>query len=73
MVESKGSNVLYSKISITFSDWMIVENIIPRNMIINLDCALVDNHIPQVDIFDRHPIREFNIYTIFWFFRNIGF
>ena len=31
------------------------ENIIPRNMIINLGCASVDNHIPRDDIFDYHP------------------
>ena len=33
-------------------------------MIINLICALVDNHIPQDDIFDYHPRRECNIYII---------
>ena len=43
---------------------MIVENIIPRNMIINLGCASVDNHIPRDDIFDYHPLRESNIYII---------
>ena len=26
-------------------------------------CASVDNHIPQYDIFDYHPIRECTIYT----------
>ena len=54
----------YNKINVTFPDWVIVENIIPRNMIINLGCASVDNHIPQDDIFDYHPIRECNIYII---------
>ena len=54
MVENKGSNVRYNKINITFPDWVIVENIIPRNMIINLGCASVDNHIPRDDIFDYH-------------------
>ena len=44
---------------------VIVASIIPRNMIINLGCASVDNHIPQDDIFDYHPIRECNIY-IMW-------
>ena len=44
---------------------MIVENIIPRNMIINLGCASVDNHIPRDDIFDYHPLRECNIYILF--------
>ena len=63
-VENKGSNVWYNKINITFPDWVIVENIIPRNMIINLGCASVDNHIPRDDIFAYHPIRECNIYII---------
>ena len=63
-VENKGSNVRYNKINITFPDWVIVENIIPRNVIINLGCAWVDNHIPRDDIFDYHPIRECNIYII---------
>ena len=44
---------------------MIDENIIPRNLIINLGCASVDNHIPWDDIFDYHPIRECNIYIIY--------
>ena len=35
-------------------------------MIINLGCASVDNHIPRDDIFDYHPIRECNIYIIFY-------
>ena len=43
---------------------MIVENIIPRNVIINLGCASVDNHIPRDDIFDYHPRGECNIYII---------
>ena len=63
-VENKKSNVRYNKINITFPDWVKDENIIPRNMIINLSCASVDNHIPQDDIFDFHPIRECNIYII---------
>ena len=63
-MENKGSNVRYNKINITFPDMMIVENIIPRNMIINLGCASVDNHIPRDDIFDYHHIREGNIYII---------
>ena len=37
---------------------MIVEKIIPRNMIINLGCASVDNHIPRDDIFDYHPLKN---------------
>ena len=44
---------------------MIVENIIPRNMIINLGCASVDYHISRDDIFDYHPLRECNIYIIY--------
>ena len=64
-VENKGSNVRYNKINITFPDMVIVENIIPRNMIINLGCASVDNHIPRDDIFDYHHIREGNIYIIY--------
>ena len=63
-VENKGFNVRYNKINITFPEWVKVENIIPRNMIINLGCASVDNHIPRDDIFDYHPIRECNIYIV---------
>ena len=63
-VETKGSNVRYNKINITFPDMVIVEDIIPRNVIINLGCASVDNHIPRDDIFDYHHIREGNIYII---------
>ena len=43
---------------------MIVENIIPRNVIINRGAAEVDNHITRDDIFDFHPGRECNIYFI---------
>ena len=43
---------------------MIVENIIPRNVIINRGAAEVDNHISRDDIFDYHPHRECNIYFI---------
>ena len=43
---------------------MIVENIIPWNMIFNLGCASVDNHIPWDDIFDYHPRMEYNIYIL---------
>ena len=63
-VENKGSSVRYNKINVTFPDWVKVENIIPRNMIINLGCASVDNHIPRDDILDYHPIKECNIYII---------
>ena len=57
-----GDSVRYNKINITFPARVKVENIIPRNMIINLGCASVDNHIPRDDIFDYHPRRECNIY-----------
>ena len=79
-MENKGSNVRYNKINITFPDMAKVENIIPRNMIINLGCASVDNHIPQDDIFDYHHVREGNIYIVFeqrklsfldYFFQNL--
>ena len=43
---------------------MIVENIIPRNVIINRGAAEVDNHISRDDIFDYHPRRECNTYFI---------
>ena len=43
---------------------VIVENIIPRNVIINRGAAEVDNHISRDDIFDYHHIREGNIYFI---------
>ena len=45
---------------------MIIENIIPRNMVINLGCASVDNHIPRDDIFDYHPMRN----VIFIYYHN---
>ena len=64
-MENKGANVRYNKINITFPDMVIVQNIIPRNMIINLGCASVNNHIPRDDIFDYHHIREGNIYIIY--------
>ena len=64
-VENKGSNVRYNKINDTFPDWVIVENIIPRNMIINLGCASVNNHIPLDNIFNYLPIRECNIYILY--------
>ena len=59
---NRGSNVL---LNITFPAWVIVENIIPRIVIINLGCASVDNHIPRDDIFDYHPRRKCNIYIIY--------
>ena len=51
-------------INITFPERVIVENIIPRNVIINRGAAEVDNHISRDDIFDYHPSRECNIYLI---------
>ena len=50
---------------------MIVENIIPRNMINNLGCASVDNHISRDDIFDYYPLRECNIYILLCFCKHI--
>ena len=46
-------NILYY-INITFPDWVIVENIIPRNVIINRGAVEVDNHNSRDDIFDYH-------------------
>ena len=60
-VENKGSNFWYNKINITFPDWVIVENITTRYMIINLGCAFADNHILRDDISDYQPIRECSI------------
>ena len=57
-------SVRYNKINITFPARVKVDNIIPRNMINNLGCASVDNHIPRDDIFDYHPHRECNIYIL---------
>ena len=51
-------------INITFPERVIVENIIPRNVIINRGAAEVDNHISRDDICDCHPLRECNIYFI---------
>ena len=51
-------------INITFPARVIVENIIPRNVIINRGAAEVDNHISRDDIFDYHPSRKCNIYFI---------
>ena len=43
---------------------MIVENIIPRNVIINRGATEVDIHISRDDIFDYHSGSECNIYFI---------
>ena len=51
-------------INITFPERVIVDNIIPRNVIINRGAAEVDNHISRDDIVDYHPLRECNIYFI---------
>ena len=51
-------------INITFPDWVIVENFIPRNLILNRGATEVDNHISRDNIFDYHPIRECNVYFI---------
>ena len=42
-------------INITFPERVLVENIIPRNVIINRGAAEVHNHISRDDIFDYHP------------------
>ena len=42
-------------INITFPGRVIVENIIPRNVIINRGTAEVDNHISRDDIFRLSP------------------
>ena len=57
-------SVRYNKINITFPERVIVEDIFPRKKIINLGFASVDNHIPQDDNFDFHPLRECNLYII---------
>ena len=51
-------------INITFPARVIVENIIPRNVIINRGAAEVDNHISRDDIFDYRPSRKCKIYFI---------
>ena len=51
-------------INITFPDWVIVENIISRNVIIKRGAGEVDNHISRDDIFDYHSIRDCDIYFI---------
>ena len=37
---------------------MIIEKIIPRNVIINRGAAEVDNHISRDDFFDYHPLKN---------------
>ena len=37
---------------------VIVENIIPRNMIINRGAAEVDNHISRDDFFGYHTLKN---------------
>ena len=58
------SHIYY--INITFPARVIVENIIPRNVIINRGAAEFDtcNYISRDDIFDCHPSRSCNIYFI---------
>ena len=53
-----------NNINITFPDWVIVENIISRKVIVNRGAAEADNHISRDDILVYHPIRECNIYFI---------
>ena len=56
--------VWYNKIIfyITFPERVKFGNVISQNMIINLSCVSVDDHIPWYDIYDYHPLRECNIY-----------
>ena len=56
--------VMKYHINITFPGRVIVENIIPRNVIINRGAAEVDNHLSRDDIFHYHPSRKCNIYFI---------
>ena len=51
-------------INITFPERVLIEHIIPRNVITNQGQAEVDNHIWRDDMFDYHPLRECNIYFI---------
>ena len=37
---------------------VIVENIIPRNMIINRGASEVDNHISREHFFDSYPLKN---------------
>ena len=62
---------LREKKRITFPEMMIVENIIPQKMTIKLSFALVDNHMPQNNIFNYHPLRECNIYMLYCEMCNI--
>ena len=57
-------NITILYINITFPARVIVENIIPRNEIINRGAAEVDNHVSRDDIFDYRPSRKCNIYFI---------
>ena len=53
-------------INITFPDWVIVENIIPRNVIINRGAAEVDNHVSREDIFVYHSISGNVIFILLY-------
>ena len=57
-----GRNVVLSKYNIL--ERVIVENIIPWNVIINRGAAEVDNHISRDDIFHYHPLK--NVIFIFY-------
>ena len=37
---------------------MLVENIVPRNVIFNRGAAEVDNHISRDDFFDYYPLKN---------------
>ena len=47
---------------------MIVRTVTLRNMIINRGEAEVDNHIPQGDISDYHPVRNVIFILLYWTF-----
>ena len=50
--DCESRNTITYHINITFPDWVIVENIMQRNVIINRGAAEVYNHISRDDIFD---------------------
>ena len=50
--------------NITFPEKVIVDKIIPKNVIINRGAAEIDNHILRDVIFDCDPLRECNNYFI---------
>ena len=59
-------NMLYGLIVYKYNilERVLVENIIPRNVIINRGAAVVDNHISRDDFFLLAPSQECYIYFI---------